>query len=876
VGRALAFQFAAHPPLARPSMIRTSLAITWFAAAAAAQSIDAPPSQRSVHTSRAITTAFIANGGQWHPEVLHAARFGAMHVFLERAGFTVDLRQVERSEDDPTRDLLSAATSVRGAAVRFRIGEPTAVKEGARLPGSQTFLLGSDRSRWCSGVPSHASVRYEAIAPGMSLEAYGKDGHFEYDLLAAAGADLTRVTIEVAGAECLTVREDGSLAIATAIGTIVQSAPVAFLGDGTDRRVACQVELRGPNAFGFTAPGWNGREALRIDPGLTYGSYLGGSAADTIAAVAASADGRLTLAGGSSSMDFPITPGAYQTTNVNSDCILVRLDPSLPPASQIVSSTWYGGNGTDTFAAVHVDAQGIVTAFGTTRSTDLPVTANALQPVYGGGTQDAVLARFDLSQTGAAQLLYATYLGGSGNEIVQGPCNSLVVQNGVATVTGSTLSLNFPTTANAWSQTYTPGSGTDGFLARIDPSLPPASQLVYSTYFGGSSGDAGVAIDLDPLGRVAICGTTSSTNFPVTANAYHSTLGGPGDVVLMLWDLTLPPAQQIVYATYFGGSMGDNAPGMRSDRTGAFCFGGQTLSPDLPVTANAFGTALHAQDAYCARLDPWLPPAFQLTYCTYLGGTGTESGTAILVDAAGVITMSGGSTSTDFPVTAGAFQTNNAGGFQDTWVARIDPSRPAAQQLIYSTYLGGDGLETLFSLAADGIGGVWAVGFTQSSNFPTTPNGYDGSPNGGNDGFVAHLDLLPTGVLSYGASSPGCSGRLAASVTSMPRVGNASFSLTCTNLSPPAVGFFGISPAPAILPTHVLGIDVWVDTTALVTLFLSTAQRGIDLPAPIPANPALGGLSLAAQFAFYESTAGPTCPAQGWSASQALQFIIQP
>lgn len=821
------------------------------------------PQQAALNASN----AFVANRGQWHPDVLHAARFGEVRVFLERSAFTVDVQHVDIEEGEPI--------GVRGAAVRFSFATPASICPGRELPIQHTFLLGNDPSRWFA-APAHAAVRYEAIAPGVSLEAYAKDRHFEYDVLAAAGADLAEVTIEVAGADALELRADGTLALALPYGPIVQSVPIAFLADG--RRTPCRVELRGPRAFGFVAPEWDGREPLRIDPGLTWSSYIGGSAADGINAIAVGDDGLVTIVGGSSSLDFPMSPGAYQTTPVNSDCYVARFDPSQPAASQLVSATWYGGNGTDNFSAISLGSGGIVSLFGSTRSTDLPVM-NAFQSTFGGGTTDALVARLDLQQIGAAQLLWASYLGGSANETVQGPHTSLVVANDVMTVTASTLSTNFPTTANAWSQTYAGGSGSDGFLVQVDPTQPPASQLVYSTYFGGTAGDGGVSVDRDVSGRIAIFGTTSSTNFPVTANAFDTTLGGPGDAMLMLWDLTQPPAQQIVYATYFGGSLGDTAPTMRLDRTGAFCFGGHTFSSDLPVTANAFDTTFNTQDAYFARLDPSLPAANQLTYCTFVGGGTAESGTALLVDAAGVITFAGGTTSGDFPVTDGTFQTTNAGGVQDIFVVRIDPSRAPAQQLLYATYLGGSGLETCFALAADGSGAVWATGFTASTNFPTTANGLDASPNGANDGFLTRLDMLPTGVTAFGASTPGCNGRLAASVTSIPKVGNANFALTCTNVTAPSIGIAAFSPNPAVLPISVIGIDLWIDPNVLILFAMVTTQPGADFVLPIPASAPTSlpaGISFSAQFVWYSDATGPACPATGWSASNAVTFVVQP
>jgi hypothetical protein len=795
-----------------------------------------------------------------------------MNVFLERAAFTVDLKHIDRAEGDPVLGVPGEALGVRGAAVRFSFAEPESVVEGKLLPGHQNYLIGNDRSRWRGGVPMHESVRYQGIAAGVSLDAYSTDGHFEYDVLAAAGVDLRQLTIVVEGAEGLALQADGSLAIATAVGPIVQSAPIAFVGEGMGRKIDCRCELRGERAFGFVARDWDGREDLRIDPGLTWSSYFGGSDKDATGGLVVGDQGFLTLGGSSTSLDFPVTPGAYRTAPVGEDLFVARLNPQFSAGSQLLVSTFFGGSDKDTCVDVAVDAQGIVTVLGTTRSTDLPLTPDAFQGSH-GGNNDAYLVRFDLWQSGAQQLLYSTYVGGSGNDTPTG----MVVEDGVVTLTGYSLSSNFPTTASAWSQTNL--GALDVFLTCIDPGQPIASQLLYSTYFGSASGDTGMAITKDRLGRVVLAGSTSSATFPVTANAHDSVLSGPGDIFLAIFDLGQAPAQQLVYGTYLGGSGGDNATSVKVDSHQGINFCGLTNSSDFPVTANAFDTHYDNQEAYCARLDPALPPANQLVYATFVGGADAESATHLLVDAADVITFGGVTLSVDFPVTDGAFSSVYGGGYQDSYLVRIDPARPPAQQLLYSTLLGGDGMEAPFRLAADDLNQIWATGFTNSTDFATTPNGYDGTWNGGNDAFLLHLDMLPMGVTSVGTTSYGCDGGVAAGVSAMPRIGNDEFSFTCVGAPNPAIGVIVATVGAAMAaPGTTVGIDLWIGLQGAVTTFVSTVsgQGGVDVPFPIPAGAGFVGLPLSVQFVWYSAQTGPTCPMLGFSASNALDVVVQP
>lgn len=176
------------------------------------------------------------------------------------------------------------------------------------------------------------------------------------------------------------------------------------------------------------------------------------------------------------------------------------------------------------------------------------------------------------------------------------------------------------------------------------------------------------------------------------------------------------------------------------------------------------------------------------------------------------------------------------------------------------------------------MGTATAAGETWSGDFPTTPGAFDTTFNsGGTDTFVACFDMLPTGVAAFGRSSPGCIGPLAISVTSMPNVGNTGFALTCGNAPPNTSGLLALTGNRFANPVVVLGAEIWVDPT-LVFIQLPATTNNVgasEVPLPIPNGRWLRGTRLCAVL-LGGPASPPPCPPQGLSASNALEFTIQP
>ncbi len=308
-----------------------------------------------------------------------------------------------------------------------------------------------------------------------------------------------------------------------------------------------------------------------------------------------------------------------------------------PIGSGLVYSTFLGGGrGRESGYGIAVDASGNIYVTGVTSSTDFPVTSGAFQTVS-GGNDDAFVTKLNPAGGGPTDLIYSTYLGGSGFDNGLG----IAVDNSSspnAYVTGYTDSSDFPTTTGAFQTT--PGGGEDAFVTKLNPLGSGSADLAYSTYLGGSGSDRGykIALDAQPNPNAYVTGTTSSTDFP-TAGALQTTSGGLSDAFVTRLSLTAG----LVYSTYLGGTGGDQGLGIAVDGSCSAYVTGTTDSSDFPTTAGAFQRTFGGFfDAFIAKLADDASPCttttrFEESAATYTGAwtsygpeTGTFSGGTIV------------------------------------------------------------------------------------------------------------------------------------------------------------------------------------------------------------------------------------------------------
>jgi uncharacterized repeat protein (TIGR01451 family) len=399
---------------------------------------------------------------------------------------------------------------------------------------------------------------------------------------------------------------------------------------------------------------------------------------------------------------------------------VVSYDTSQPLIIDPVLSyaTYLGGSGDEGGQSLAVDSDGNVYIVGSVDSDGFPTTPGAFQTAFGGGRRgvlsgDAFVAK--LNPDGSA-LLYSTYLGGSGTD--RG--NSIAVDiNGNAYVIGSTNSTDFPTFA-AFQAVL--GGEDDAFVAKLDAM---GSALVYSTYLGGNEFDGGLGIKVDPSGSTYLTGLTRSTNFPASAGAFQTTLGG-GTCSDGLSSFPCADAfvtklnalgSALIYSTYLGGNAVDKGFSIAVDSLGNAYVTGETESTDFPLQGPfqaAFGGSTFpvGGDAFVTKFNA---TGSALIYSTYLGGSGIEIDSDIAVDSLGNAYVAGGTESMDFPV-ASPFQ-SNLNGTRDAFVTKLNA---AGSALVYSTYLGGSGRDSATGIAVNGGGNAYVAGFTGSTDFPTT------------------------------------------------------------------------------------------------------------------------------------------------------------
>jgi hypothetical protein len=468
------------------------------------------------------------------------------------------------------------------------------------------------------------------------------------------------------------------------------------------------------------------------EAGLLWSTFLGGSGQDMGFAIAVGGSGDVYATGRTGSWDFPATVGAYDfTLNGAKDVFVTKLDPM---GSNLIYATLLGGSADDAGWGIAVDSAGNVYLAGDTQSPDFPTTAGAFDTTYNGGGNDAFAAK--LNHTGS-DLLYATFLGGG---FFDGSRGIAVTPAGDAFVSGETASWDFPTTLEAFDETYNDQTYYvgDAFVTKLNPT---GSALAYSTFLGGSDYDIGYGIAIDDSGKTYVTGRSYSADFPTTLGAYDTTHNGFADVFVAVLNAA---GRVLDYSTFLGGENSEWGHRIAINGSGDVYLAGYSESLDFPTTAGAFDRTYNDgwYDTFVAKLNVM---GGALDYSTLLGGSGSDNGYGIALDDSGYAYVIGWTTSRDFPTTAGAFERTYSGGSDDVFVTKLDPT---GSYLAYSTFLGGSGRDGGYGVAMDSFGNAYVVGQTHSENFPITVGAFDETYNGGWEVYVAKLSLPSTPVES--------------------------------------------------------------------------------------------------------------------------------
>jgi len=565
-------------------------------------------------------------------------------------------------EEEKSRKVVNIKISFPGANPNVRL------KPFGRLDTVVSYFIGNDPAKWRVAVPVWSGVRYRGLYPGVDLEVFGEGGSWDWRWVAQNPKDLEQVKLRIEGVKQAEVLPAyGALRLVTPLGEFLLPLPLGRTPVLRRQEIEAKgegFELGSPFALSPRVALKPKAEGIRS---LVYSTFLGGNDSDVGLGIAVDASGAAYVTGYTSSSNFPTTPGVFDTTfNEGYDVFVVKLNSS---GSSLVYATFLGGGREDAGYAIAVDTSGAAYVTGATTSSDFPTASGAYDTTWNPGyylgicpNADAFVVKLNPSGN---ELEYATFLGGLGEDAGHAIA---VDASGAAYVTGFTESSDFPTTPGAYDTTfkgyYSGVLYSDAFVVKLNPS---GIDLIYSTFLGGSSSDGGYGIAVDASGAAYVTGETDSSDFPTTSGAFDTTYNGSHDAFVVKLN---PSGTTLLYATFLGGSGADRSCGIVVDATGAAYVAGNTNSPDFPTTPGAFDTTQNDYDAFAVKLNP---SGSDLIYSTFLGGRSNDWSYAIAVDASGAAYVIGVTRSSDFPTTPGAFNTTLKGDY-DAFVITLNAS----------------------------------------------------------------------------------------------------------------------------------------------------------------------------------------------------------
>lgn len=850
-------------------------------------------------TSLSLPLFFEPNQGQTDSRVKFLARGAGYGLFLTADEAVLELQQPSRVETQlaasPSAPTPSSSTVIRmhldgaNSAARVYGTQP--------LPGKSSYFIGNDPAQWHRDIPQFARVEFQGVYPGIDLVYYGEQQQLEYDFRVAPGAEPNQIALTFQGAS--PHLDSGDLVLSTAGGDLRFHAPHIYQpGAGPDKTIAGSFRLLAVNKIGFTVGPYDHSRELVIDPLLSYSTYFGGNVTESLVNVAVDASESIYVAGSTTSSIFPLVNPltCCGVLGGAQNIFIAKINPSLAGSAQLLYATYLGGNGTDSLAGLAVDPNNgspNIYVAGYTTSNNFPFTANAFQTTatFTGSQTHGFLSKLSPS-SGSYQLNYSTYLSGSDTNAVFGDAVSGLAVDSLqnAYLTGvtdsnSNQSNGFPANPNGYQRSTNSPGNKQFFASVINTTGSGPQSVIYSTYFGGGNfgGNAAVVngggIAVDASGDLYFTGTTNMLSvtgpngevaFPVV-NAYQGCLNNnctvpdsshTDAILVKINPSPRQPQAAPLLATYLGGSQNDVGIAVAVDTSSNAYVTGSTNSPTTgaadwncvsPCIVGLQGTYGGGGDAFIAKVGNQVQSGsiFPLNFFTYIGGPGTESGQAIVVDSVGSAHVAGSTT--------GGLVTLNAitpspgssydgsvfgGGASDAFVALIATSTISTGD--YLTYLGGGGADSGTGIALDLNNTAYVAGTTQSSAssppaFPTL-NPEQGQLNGTQNAFVSKLGANSVLKVTAATGSP--------APNPVPAGTQATFTFDLTNsgTDPAAnVQFEAIVPTTGVasVPTAIAnsggtctpaqGAIILCDIGPLAVNSVATVQ--VNVTPSIPVNP---------------------------------------
>ena len=546
---------------------------------------------------------FIENKGQWQPEtVKYRADLPGGKLYVENTALTFHFYRYNKhnhshSETDEREEgnhhnyhaeTQGNEPAYKGHSYRMAFegaNTDAIIKHSLPFVTNYSYFYGKNPDKWVGGAKAYNRLLIKDLYPSIDLKIKENTRGLKYEYMAQAGANLEQIQVSYQGQDSISMTKDGNLLILTSMAEVQELRPVAWqlTADGQEIPLACYFRLEN-NVVSYVFPdGYNADLETVIDPQLVFSSYSGSFADNWGNTATYDALGNGYAGGSVFSTGFPATLGqqigfdtAYVFPNQPSNAFFTDTDIGImkfsSDSADLLYATYLGDTLTEVPHSMVVDKDGNLVVFGTTGSAFFPVTTNAFDTTFNGGTSIAPIGgiAFDngtdmfvakISEDGT-QLLASTFVGGAGNDGVQPPASpaNVLVKNygdelrgeviadssGNVYVASYTTSLDFPV-QNAFQNTY--GGGLiDAVAFKISSNL---DSLVWSTYIGGFNRDVAYGIQLDTLNQAYITGGTVSANFPVDPAGGGLNPIWQGNVDGFLMHLSAD-GSQLLHSTFLG------------------------------------------------------------------------------------------------------------------------------------------------------------------------------------------------------------------------------------------------------------------------------------------------------------------------------------
>lgn len=502
----------------------------------------------SIKTAKA-QIEFIQNKGQWDSRVVYRGDFSTGSFFLENQGFTVllhntdDLTKISDQLHGHNPNLATTGQPITLHSHAYKVKFLGTTSFAAQMqadkiqPYTNNYFLGNDESKWASDCQLSQAITYKNVYPNIDVRFYSDAAKLKYDIIVHPGGNINAIAMQYAGADKIQV-QNKELLINTSVGDVKELYPYSYqVADGQKRTVDCRYVVK-DNIVRFKVSDYDPKTTIIIDPTLIFSTFTGSTA---------------------DNWGYTATPGP--------------------------DGTFYAG--------------------GIAFSGGYPTSAGAIQTTFGGGANEDGNGPFDIAiikySANGSNRLFATYLGGSGNEQ---PHSMICDAQGNLIVAGRTSSTNYPGTPTRSTVDYDivitkinslgnvrigsvriGGSGNDGVNIRGKYIAPAGIDATRRNY----GDDARSEVITDAAGNIYLASCTQSNNFPVTPGVFQQTFGGgssaglnhfPQDGVILKYNANLTT---LLFSTYFGGS-GDDACFVLSQNplSGDIYVGGGTTSTNLP------------------------------------------------------------------------------------------------------------------------------------------------------------------------------------------------------------------------------------------------------------------------------------------------------